>query len=82
MNLVDSVLVNNSDPSGPTPDYDHAIDLTGVTGRYVRVATTTDSFLPISELQVFAVPEPSTIVLAGLALVGLVVAIRRCVVSR
>jgi hypothetical protein len=32
MNLVDSVLVNNSDPSGPTPDYDHAIDLTGVTG--------------------------------------------------
>jgi hypothetical protein len=34
MNLVDSVIVNNSDPSGPTPDYDHAIDLTGVTGRH------------------------------------------------
>jgi autotransporter-associated beta strand protein len=54
MNLVDSVVVSNSDPSGPTPDYDHAIDLTGVTGRYVRVATTTDSFLALAELQVFA----------------------------
>jgi hypothetical protein len=82
MNLVDSVLVNNSDPSGPTPDYDHAINLTGVTGRYVRVATTTDSFLANSELQVFAIPKPSTIVLAGLALVGLVVANRRRDLSR
>ena len=72
MNLVDSVIVNNSDPSGLTPDYDHAIDLTGVTGRYLRVATTSDSFLAISELQVFAaVPEPSALMFAGLGLVGL-----------
>jgi autotransporter-associated beta strand protein len=56
MNLVDSVIVNNSDPSGTTPDYDQAIDLTGVTGRYVRVATTTDSYLALAELQVFAAP--------------------------
>jgi PEP-CTERM motif len=77
MNLVDSVLVSNSDPSGPTPDYDHVIDLTGDTGRYVRVATTTDLFLALSELQVLAVPEPSTIALASLGVFGLVVANRR-----
>ena len=59
MNLVDSVIVNNSDPSGPTPDFDHAIDLTGFTGRYVRVATTTDSYLALSELQVFAAVPPA-----------------------
>ena len=59
MTLVDSVIVNNSDPSGLTPDYDHAIDLTGVTGEFVRVATTTDSFLALSELQVFAAPATS-----------------------
>jgi hypothetical protein len=82
LNLVDSVIVNNSDPSGLTPDYDHAIDLTGVTGRYVRVATTSDSFLAISELQVFAapaVPEPSALALAAIGFVGLC---RRRAVSR
>jgi hypothetical protein len=54
MNLVKSVTVDTSNPSGPTPDFDHAIDLTGVTGQFVRMATTTDSFLAVSELQVFA----------------------------
>src|SRR5439155_14464992 len=72
MNLVDSVLVNNSDVNGPTPGYDHTIDLTGITGRYIRVATTTDSYLALSELQAFAaVPEPSALALAAVGLVGL-----------
>src|SRR5207249_3682394 len=33
MNLVDSEIVNNSDVNGPTPGYDHTIDLSGVTGQ-------------------------------------------------
>jgi hypothetical protein len=73
MNLVNSVIVANSDVNGPTPGYDHSIDLTGMTGEFIRVETTTDSYLALSELQVFAgVPEPSMIVLGGLGLVGLV----------
>jgi hypothetical protein len=72
MTLVDSVIVNNSDVNGPTPGYDHTVDLSGVTGRYIRVATTSDSYLAFAELQAFAaVPEPSALVLASLGLVGL-----------
>jgi autotransporter-associated beta strand protein len=54
MNLVKEVIVDNADVNGPTPDFDHAIDLAGYTGRYIRVATTTDSYLAFSELQAFA----------------------------
>ncbi len=54
MNLVDSVIVDNADVNGPTPDYDHAIDLAGDTGRYIRVSTTTDSYLAFAELQAFS----------------------------
>ena len=76
MNLVDTVVVSNSDVNGPTPGYDHAIDLTGITGEFIRVTPGPDagsSYLSFSELEVFAaVPEPSTLVLAGLGLVGLV----------
>ena len=73
MNVVDSVIVDNSDVNGPTPGYDHSIDLTGVTGEFIRVETTSDSYLALAEVQVFAaVPEPSTIVLGGLGLIGLV----------
>ena len=72
MTLVDSVIVNNSDVNGATPGYDHTIDLSGVTGQFIRVATTTDSYLAFAELQAFAaVPEPSALVLAGLGLAGL-----------
>jgi hypothetical protein len=75
MNLVSSSLVNNSDVNGATPGYDHAVDLTGVTGQFVRVTPGPDagvSYLSFSELQVFAaVPEPSTLSLAALGFVGL-----------
>src|SRR5207244_12860107 len=77
MTLVDSVLVNNSDVNGTTPGYDHAVDLTGVTGQYVRLTPGPDagvSYLSFSELQVFAaVPEPSTVALVALGLMGLFV---------
>jgi hypothetical protein len=73
MNVVDSLIVDNSDVTGPMPGYDHTIDLTGVTGEFIRVETTGDSYLAFAELQAFAaVPEPSALVLAGLGLVGLV----------
>jgi PEP-CTERM motif len=70
MNVVDSVIVDNSDVTGPTPGYDHTIDLTGVTGKFIRLETTGDSYLAFSELQVFAaqVPEPATLVMAVMGL--------------
>jgi hypothetical protein len=75
MNLVDSLIVDNSDVNGLTPGYDHAIDLTGVTGEFVRVTpgpAAGNSFLSFSELEVFAaVPEPSTLALAGIGVLGL-----------
>jgi hypothetical protein len=72
MTLVNSVIVSNSDVTGSTPGYDHTIDLTGFTGRYIRVETTSDSYLALSELEVFAaaVPEPSALALATVGLVG------------
>ena len=54
MTLVDSVIVDNSDVNGTTPGYDHEIDLNGVTGEFIRVATTTDSYLSFSELEAFS----------------------------
>jgi hypothetical protein len=72
MSLVDSLIVDNSDVLGTTPGYDHTIDLTGITGRFIRVETTTDSYLAFAELQAFAaVPEPSALALAAFGLVGL-----------
>ncbi len=72
MNVVDSVIVDNSDVNGPTPGYDHEIDFNGATGKFIRVETTTDSFLSFAELQAFAVvPEPSTLMLAAPGLVWL-----------
>ncbi len=72
MNVVDSVIVDNSDVNGPTPGFDHEIDFNGATGEFIRVETTSDSYLAITELEAFAaVPEPSTVVLAGLGYVGL-----------
>jgi hypothetical protein len=55
MTLVNSVVVDNSDVNGSTPGYDHTIDLAGVTGRYIRLATTSDSYLSFAELQAFGV---------------------------
>lgn len=73
MNVVDSVIVDNSDVNGPTPGYDHEIDFNGATGEFIRVETTTDSYLSFAELQAFAaVPEPSTLMLAAPALFWLV----------
>jgi len=78
MNVVDSVIVDNSDVNGPTPGYDHEIDFNGATGRFIRVETTTDSFLSFAELQAFAVPEPSTLMLAAPGLVWLMGRRRLC----
>lgn len=44
-------------------NYDHALDLTDVTGRYVRIETTQNQFLAFSEIRAFAVPEPAAAVL-------------------
>jgi Dockerin type I domain/PEP-CTERM motif len=56
MNLVDTKVVTNSDVNGTTPGYDHAVDLTGDTGEFIRVTVgpdIADSFLSFSELQAF-----------------------------
>ena len=58
MNVVHSAIVDNSDVNGPTPGYDHEIDFNGATGRYIRVETTSDSYLAFSELEAFAVQLP------------------------
>jgi len=73
MILVDSVIVDNSDVTGPTPGYDHEIDFNGAVGEFIRVETTSDSYLAFAELEAFAMPapEPSGLVLATFALVGL-----------
>jgi len=75
MQLVDSVTVANNDVNGTSPGYDHAVDLTGITGEFIRVtpgADAGDSYLSFSELEAFAaVPEPSTLALAGLGVLGL-----------
>jgi len=76
MDLVDSVVVANNDVNGTDPGYDHAVDLTGITGEFIRVTPgpdAGDSYLSFSEVEVFAasVPEPSTFALGAVALVGL-----------
>ncbi len=68
---VGSVIVDNAAPNAMMPDYDHTIDVSGMTGRYIRVATTREEYLSFTELRAFAaVPEPGAIVLAGLGLLG------------
>ena len=64
-NVVNSVIVDNSDVNGATPGYDHQIDFNGATGRYIRVETTSDSYLAFSELEAFAVPPNLAIVPNG-----------------
>ncbi len=73
MDLVDTSIVSNNDVNGTDPGYDHEIDFKGVVGEYVRVTPGPDagsSYLSFSELEVFAVPEPSTFVLGVACLAG------------
>jgi NedA-like, galactose-binding domain len=68
---VGSVTVDNAPPNTVVPDYDHTIDLGGMTGRYIRVATTREEYLSFTELRAFAaVPEPSSITLVWLGLLA------------
>ena len=68
---VGSLLVDNSSPTGTTPTFDHTIDVSGMTGRYIRLAPTQDEYLSFTELRAFAaVPEPGSLMLAGLAFAG------------
>ena len=70
---VGSVIVDPADPKGATGDFDHTVDLSGLTGRYLRVETTRTEYLSFAELRAFAaVPEPASLVLAVLGLVGCV----------
>jgi hypothetical protein len=54
MNVIDSVIVDNNDVNGTNPGYDHEIDFNGATGEFIRVETTSDSYLAFSELEAFA----------------------------
>jgi hypothetical protein len=56
MNLVDTKIVNSSSPQGTTPTFDHAVDLTGDTGEFIRVTPgpdAGDSYLTFTELEAF-----------------------------
>lgn len=55
-------------------NYDHTLDLTDVTGRYLRIETTQAEFLAFSEIRAFAVPEPGA---AALLILGAVPAVAR-----
>ena len=49
-------------------NFDHTLDLTDVTGRYLRVETTQNQFLAFAEIRAFAVPEPGVGVVAVLGI--------------
>jgi PEP-CTERM motif len=71
LNVVGSVIVDNADPNGPNPGWDHTVNLSGLTGRYVQVQPTGDQYLSFTELRVFgAVPEPSSLALVSLGLLA------------
>ena len=74
---VGSVIVDNNGPMGATPSYDLTVDLSGLTGRYLRVETTRAEYLSFTELRAFApaVPEPAAALLT--VIVGLAFAARR-----
>jgi hypothetical protein len=72
---VGFVIVDNDAPNSVTPDYDHTIDVSGMTGRYIRLSPTRDEYLAFTELRAFAIPEPGSLALAVLSL--LVCAFRR-----
>lgn len=53
-----------ADPKSAAGDFDHVIDVSGLTGRYLRLETTQNDFLSFAEFRAFAaVPEPSAAVL-------------------
>jgi hypothetical protein len=70
-------------PGDGATDYGQTIDLDGVTARYVKLAIHgnfpggDNGFVGLSEVQIFGVPEPSSMVLAALAAVGMAVVVRR-----
>lgn len=70
---VGSVIVDNNGPVGGTPDYDLTVDLSGLSGRYLRVETTRAEYLSFTELRAFApaVPEPAAGLLAAIGGLGL-----------
>jgi hypothetical protein len=70
---VGSVIVDNAAWNSSSPDYDHTIDVSGMTGRYIRVETTREEYLSFTELRAFAavVPEPSSVALLSVACLGL-----------
>ncbi|MBX3435654.1 MAG: PEP-CTERM sorting domain-containing protein [Pirellulales bacterium] len=72
LDVVGAVLVDNNALTSSSQGYDHVIDVSGMTGRYIKVETTRNEFLAFAELRAFAaVPEPSSAALFGLVLCGL-----------
>ncbi len=73
LSVVGSVIVDNAAPDAPNPGWDHTVDLSGLTGRYVQVEATQSQYLSFTELRVFAaVPEPDTLALVCIGFPGLV----------
>lgn len=57
------------------PRYDQTINLTNVTGQFIRLTTTSNQFLAFAEIEAFAeIPEPTSICIWSLAGVALVAA--------
>jgi hypothetical protein len=54
MQMVDSVIVNNNNAAG---NFDHEINLSGITGEYLRLVTTQNQNLCFSELEVFGTSQ-------------------------